>query len=123
MGYLDFMKIVSRTLLLESERELCNVPPSPGSIESASTASSSMQPPDILPPKRAPAKDPPFRLDGNTKDDVLPKFPAVRSDNSPTRRCRVYLTKNSETRWYCRNCGVPLHPVKYDTGYHTYKVY
>jgi hypothetical protein len=53
----------------------------------------SVQPPDISPPKRAPAKDPPFRLDGKTKDHVLTKFPAVKSDSSPTRRCSVCLKK------------------------------
>jgi hypothetical protein len=120
--YLDFTKIVSRTLLLESERELCNVPPSPSSAESASTASS-MQPPYILPPKRAPAIDPPFRLDGKTKDHVLMKFPAARSDSSQIRRCSVCLKNINETRWCCRKCGVPLHPGKCDTRYHTPKVY
>jgi hypothetical protein len=39
MGYLDFMKVVSRTLILESEKELSNVPPSTACMESASTAS------------------------------------------------------------------------------------
>jgi hypothetical protein len=89
MGYLDFMKIVSRTFLLGGEKELSNVPPLPASMETASPGSSSMQPPDVLPPKRAPAKDPPFQLDGKTRDHVLLKFPAARSDSSQTKRCRV----------------------------------
>jgi hypothetical protein len=60
MEYLDFMKIVSHTLLQGSEKELSNIPSSPASMESASTTSSSVQPPDVLPPKRDPTKDPHF---------------------------------------------------------------
>jgi hypothetical protein len=54
-------------------------------MELAATVSL-MQLPVFLPPKRAPAKDPPFQLDGKTKDHVLLKFPAARSDSFPTRR-------------------------------------
>jgi hypothetical protein len=36
-------------------------------------------------------KDAPFLLDGKTKDHVLLKFPAARSNSSPTGRCRVCL--------------------------------
>jgi hypothetical protein len=52
MGYLDFKKIASRTLLLEVKRKY--------SMESASTEYSSVQPQDVLPPRRAPAKYPNF---------------------------------------------------------------
>jgi hypothetical protein len=93
MGYLDFMKIVFCTLLLGNEKELSSVPSSPACKESASTASSSMKPPDVLPPKIVPHKTPPFRLDSKTKDHVLLKFPAARSDSKPTRRCSVCLIK------------------------------
>jgi hypothetical protein len=78
MGHLYFMKIVSRTFLRGSEKVLLNVPPSAASMETASTGSSPMQPPDILPPKRAPAKDPHFQLYGKTEDRVLLKFPAFQ---------------------------------------------
>jgi hypothetical protein len=84
MGYLDFMKILSHTLLLGSEKELSDVPSSPASMESAPTAS--MQSPNVLPPKRVPAKDSPFLLDGKPKDYVLLKFPAARSDSSLIKR-------------------------------------
>jgi hypothetical protein len=40
-----------------------------------------VQPPDILPPKRAPTKDPPFRPDSKTKAHVLVKFPAVQQED------------------------------------------
>jgi hypothetical protein len=86
MGYLDFMKTVPHTLLLGSEKELSSIPSSPAQMESASIASSSMQPPDVLPLKRAPALGPPFRLHGKTKDYVFLKFPVARSDSSLTRR-------------------------------------
>jgi hypothetical protein len=89
MEYLDFIKIVFHTLLLGSENELSRAPPSPASMESASTASSSMQPPDVSLTKRAPTKDPPFQPNGKTKDHVMLQFPAARSDSRPTRRCRV----------------------------------
>jgi hypothetical protein len=49
-----------------------------------------VQPPDVLPPKRPLTKDPPFWLDDKRKDCLL-KFPAVRSDSSPIRRCRICL--------------------------------
>jgi hypothetical protein len=80
MEYVGFMNIVSHTLLLGSEKELATVSPSPASTESASTASSSVQPPDVFLSKRAPAKHPPFRLDGKTKNNVLLKFSAARSE-------------------------------------------
>jgi hypothetical protein len=38
MGYPDIKKIVFHTLLLGCEKELFSVPPSPASMESASTA-------------------------------------------------------------------------------------
>jgi hypothetical protein len=63
-------------------------------MESASTALWSIQPQDVLPPKRAPVKDPPFCLDGKTEDHILPKFPAARSNDSPTRWWRVCLKTN-----------------------------
>jgi hypothetical protein len=56
MGYLDVMKTVPCTLLLGSEMELSNIPPSPESMESASTASSSMQPPVVSHQKEPPQK-------------------------------------------------------------------
>jgi hypothetical protein len=62
--------------------------PSPASMETASTALSSMQRPEVLPPHRAPARDPPFLQDGKTKGRVLLTFPAARSENNPTIRCR-----------------------------------
>jgi hypothetical protein len=115
MGYLDFMKIESCTLLLGNEKELSIVPSSPVCMESASTASS-MQPPDILPPKLVPT----FRLDAKTKNHVLLKFPATRSDSSPTRRYSMFKKKkNCETKWYYQKCCVPPHPGKCDTRYHT----
>jgi hypothetical protein len=54
-GYLDFMKTVPCTLLPESEKELSNVPPSPESMESAYTASST-QLPDVFHQKEPPQK-------------------------------------------------------------------
>jgi hypothetical protein len=81
MGYLDFMKIVSRAFLLGSEKELSHVPSSSASMETASIGSSSMQAPDVLQRKRAPAKDPPFQVDGKTKDHVSLKLPAARTDS------------------------------------------
>jgi hypothetical protein len=81
--------------------------------------------PHIGAPKRAPAKDPPSQLDGRRNERILVKFPPMKSDSTPTRKCRVY-TKNktiSETRWYCRKCGIPMHPGKCDNRYHTQKPY
>jgi hypothetical protein len=72
------MKIASLTLLLESGRELCSVPPSPASIESATASTSSLKLSHIMQSKRAPAKSPPFQLDGKQQADILLKFPAVR---------------------------------------------
>jgi hypothetical protein len=60
-------------------------------MEPVSTASSSVQPPDVVPPKRALTKDPLFQLDGKTKDCVLLKFSTVRSVSSAIRRCRMCL--------------------------------
>jgi hypothetical protein len=102
MGSPYFMKIVS--CVLENERELCNVPPSPASIESSSTEStSSLKLPDILLLKRAHAKDS-FILARwqETGSYFALKFPAVRSGSSPTRICRVCLKngKISETVSY-----------------------
>jgi hypothetical protein len=71
------MKIASLTLLLESKGELCSVPPSPASIESASALTSSLQLTHIMQSKRAPAKSPPFQLDGKRQADILLKFPPV----------------------------------------------
>jgi hypothetical protein len=54
------------------------------SMETAATASSSMQASDVLPTKKAPAKDPPIRPDSKTTDQVLQKFTVARSDSRPT---------------------------------------
>jgi hypothetical protein len=67
MGYPDFMNTVSHTLHLGREKELSNIPSSLAHMESASTASSSMQLPDVLPLKRAPANDPLFWSCGKQK--------------------------------------------------------
>jgi hypothetical protein len=40
-----------------------------------------------------PTKDPPFCLDGKRKEHTLLKFPAVRSSNCPTKRCKVCFKK------------------------------
>jgi hypothetical protein len=96
MGYPDFMKIVSCIYLVKNERELCNVPPSTTSIESSSTASSLLKRPDILVPKRAPAKDTSFWLDGKRQDHIFLKFSTVRTGTSPARRYRVCFKKQKD---------------------------
>ncbi|KAJ9584012.1 hypothetical protein L9F63_021641, partial [Diploptera punctata] len=74
--------------------------PSPAPSE-ASTSTSIMSSPKVPPPKRAPAKDPPFRLDRKLKEHVLLKVPPLKSDSHPTRKCRVCLKnkKGSATVW------------------------
>jgi hypothetical protein len=59
-GYLDFMKNVSHTLLLGSDMELSTIPPSPESMELASTVSSSMQLPHVFHQKEPLQKTPHF---------------------------------------------------------------
>jgi hypothetical protein len=71
-------------------KELNNAPPSPASITSAYTASSSLQAPNILPPKGVPRKDPLFRLDGKRNEHILLKFLGVKIGNTYTRRCILF---------------------------------
>lgn len=74
--------------------------------------------------KRAPYKDPPFRLSGQLKDHVLEKIVTGVKIN-PTRTCRVCSSKGkrSETRYICKTCCVPLHVGDCYTAYHTKKKY
>jgi hypothetical protein len=124
-SHLNFMQTVSRNFQ-GSEMNSPAISASPAASDTTSLASTpSSQPSKHRTPKTAPAKDPPFRLDGKRKEHVLLKLPPMKSDSNPTRRCRVCLkNKNiSETRWYCKKCGVPLHPGRCDTRYHSLKSY
>ena len=77
------------------------------------------------PPKRAPKKDPPGRLDGKLKNHKLVHIPPTKNDRTLTRKYRVCGRKNikKETRFLCAQCGVPLHPEGSYTRYHTLKHY
>ncbi|XP_069692449.1 modifier of mdg4-like isoform X14 [Periplaneta americana] len=72
-------------------------------------------------PKRAPVKDPLFRLDGPLSRHVLVRLPPTRNDRTPTRNCRVCIRskKRSETRYICIVCGVPMHKENCFLRYHT----
>lgn len=119
LTFLQYMQVVSRQFVQQDD--ITEVPQSPASTSSSLSCSSAV----VTPPRRAPAKDPPYRLDGKRKEHVLLHFPATKSDRTPTRRCRVCMknSKVSETRWFCKKCGVPLHPGLCDTRYHTLKQY
>ncbi|PSN49726.1 Activating signal cointegrator 1 complex subunit 3 [Blattella germanica] len=56
----------------------------------ASTSSSELSSFKAPPPKRAPAKDPPFRLDGKRREHILAKFPPLKSKSGPSRGCRIH---------------------------------
>ena len=72
-------------------------------------------------PRRAPAKDPPVRLDGNIERHILKYLPPTKKDKTPTRKCRVCIRKNirKETRYYCSLCGIPMHNRSCYIRYHT----
>jgi hypothetical protein len=46
-------------------------------------------------PKRAPAKDPPSRLDGERSEHILVKFPPMKSDSNLERKVRVKSVSGS----------------------------
>ncbi|PSN33508.1 PiggyBac transposable element-derived protein 4 [Blattella germanica] len=116
-----FMQMVSRNFIQDSG--IIDAPsPSPSEASTSSQMSSFYAPP----PKRAPFKDPPFRLDGKRREHILAKFPPLKNSKStPSRKCKVCHRNKirSETRWYCIKCGVPLHPGTCDTKYHTLNDY
>ena len=115
------MQIVSRNFI--QDFEIIEAPsPTPSDASTSSSELSSFKAP---PPKRAPAKDPPFRLDGKRREHILAKFPPLKSKSGPSRGCRVCQKHKirSETTWYCIKCGVPLHPGICDTKYHILKFY
>jgi hypothetical protein len=84
--------------ILESEKDLSNVPTSPADTASTSSASTlSLQSLYILPPKKSPAEDPPSCLDGKVNGTCFAEI-----SSSPTRRCSVCfknkrLVKSSDT--------------------------
>jgi hypothetical protein len=81
LEYLDFKKIVSRELLMNSP----TTPSSPATPASkASTSSLS----DLQVPyhQNQPQQKTLFQLDGKRKEHVLLQFPPMKNDSTPTRR-------------------------------------
>ncbi|PSN31192.1 PiggyBac transposable element-derived protein 4 [Blattella germanica] len=118
LTFLNFMKSVTRALL---EDEVI----SDSGIQSPSSSTCSSSSRDVTPPLRAPTLDPSCRLDGKRKEHTLQQFPPIVKNKHPTRKCRVCLKnkKISATRFFCRSCGIALHPGACDTRYHTVKMY
>jgi hypothetical protein len=91
MGYLDSMKIVSRGKwegIMQWFSIMCKCRISFYCIIINATSTHFAA--------KKPSKGPPFRLDGKTKDHVLMKFPAVRSDSRLTRRCSMFKKQNKK---------------------------
>jgi len=70
---------------------------------------------DDPPPQKTPRApyntDPQSRLDGTFAAHVLVRILPTHKKRHPTRKCRVCTRKGlrSETPYYCKGCGIPLH--------------
>jgi hypothetical protein len=102
--FLQFMQTLTRNYLQGHELPIsvsCMSSTSPALSDMSTHASTSSAHSTYQgPPKRGPAKDLPSQLDGKRNEHILVKFPTMKSDSTPTRRCRV-CTKNktiSETK-------------------------
>ena len=86
-------------------------------------ASSSDTSDDEAPPPKAPRHDPPSRLFGGFKAHHINSFPATDGKKYPQRKCRL-CTKNGirkDTRFYCKECGIPLCKAPCLGDYHAKK--
>ncbi|XP_034024428.1 piggyBac transposable element-derived protein 4-like [Thalassophryne amazonica] len=75
---------------------------------------------------RAPYKtDPESRLDGKMANHHLEPLMPTSNKARPARRCRVCVRRGlrSETRLFCKSCGVPLHAGECFTAFHTQRHY
>ena len=65
---------------------------------------------DEGPPRKAPKHDPQERLRGGFNSHHMATFPPTASKKYPQRACRVCLKggKRKHTRYYCKDCGIPL---------------
>jgi hypothetical protein len=70
---------------------------------------------------RVPVHDPRTRLIGGYKKHHADQYPPTDKKRYPTRWCRVCLRNGSqsETRFYCKDCQVPLHQGKCFEDYHS----
>ena len=75
------------------------------------------------PPRKAPKLDPPECLRGGFNSHHMVTFPSTASKKYPQRACRVCLmgSKRKDTRYYCKECGVPLCRVPCFGKYHSKK--
>lgn len=80
-------------------------------------------PPKIVP--RAPKHDPQSRLVGGIACHTILRIPSTETKKYPSRRCRVCARNGvrSDTRYYCLECGVPLHFGKCNKLYHSKQDY
>jgi len=117
-SFLDFMSDIAENLIRTSDAVS-----SPSSSSDESQGSSRTLTP--TPPKRIPKNYPPGRLDGKLKHHQLIHIPPTKYDKMPTQKCRVCVRNNikKETRFFCAQCGVPLHPQGCYTRYHMLQHY
>jgi len=118
ISFLDFMSDIAENLIHTSDTVS-----SPSSSCDESQGSSRTTTP--TPPKHAPKNDPPGRLDGKLKNHQMVHIPPTKNDKMPTRKCSVCVQNNikKETRFFCAQCGVPLHPKGCYKRHHTLKHY
>lgn len=76
---------------------------------------------DEGPPRKAPKQNPPMRFRGGFKSHHMLTFPSTANKKYPQRACRVCLMdkKRKDTRYYCKECGVPLCCVPCFGKYHS----
>ena len=75
------------------------------------------------PPSRAPKYDPRKRLKGGFGSHHITAFPATATKKYPQRKCRVCRLRGNrkDTRFYCKECGVPLCKAPCFGHYHSEK--
>jgi len=81
-------------------------------LSSSDESKGSSRTPTPTPTKRALKNNPPGRFDEKLKNHKLVHIPPTKNDKTPTPKCQVCVRKNikKETRFFCAQCGVPLHP-------------
>jgi len=90
------------------------------SQEYAGGGEESVEPPTEKTP-RAPYTDPTNQLNASfAVHELVPILPTPKKQH-PTRGCRVCVRKGlwKKTSFYCKSCGVPLHPWKCYSVYHS----
>ena len=77
----------------------------------------------LLPPAKSPRLDPASRLRGGFANLAMEYYPPTEKTKVMQRECRVCSKKNSRkrTRFYCKQCNVPLCAAPCFSKYRTAK--